>query len=124
MYNSAGIYDVTLVVKDAYGNTAKLTKTKFITVLPKIKPPVAAFTATPKSVKVGMTVKFTDTSSYKPETWTWNFGDKSTVTSVNSQPNPSHQYNSVGKYSVTLTVSNKGGSDVKTYRNLIVVNKK
>ena len=124
VYNSAGSYDVTLVVKDAYGNTAKLTKTKFITVLPKIKPPVAAFTATPKSVKAGMTVKFTDTSSNKPETWTWNFGDKSTVTSVNSQPNPSHQYNIVGKYSVTLTVRNKGGSDVKTYRNLIVVNKK
>ena len=43
----AGVYDVTLVVKDAYGHSDSTTKKGFITVLQGVKPPVASFSAMP-----------------------------------------------------------------------------
>ena len=67
-------------------------------------PPTASFTATPVS---GHTIQFADTSTGSPTSWSWTFGDGGTST----QQNPSHPYAMAGNYSVTLTVTNSGGSN-------------
>ena len=68
--------------------------------------PTAAFTASPTSGTVPLTVAFTDTSTGAPTSWAWNFGDSGTSTSQS----PSHQYTAAGTYTATLTATNAGGS--------------
>jgi len=76
--------------------------------------PVAAFTATPTSGTIPLTVQFTDTSTGSPETWAWDFDNDGTVDSTNQ--NPSYTFTTAGTYTVNLTVTNAGGSnsEVKT----------
>ncbi|HSE71576.1 MAG TPA: phytase [Nocardioidaceae bacterium] len=79
--------------------------------------PVADFTASPTSGTAPLNVVFSDTSTGNPSSWAWDFGDGSSST----VQNPTHQYTQAGTYTVSLTVSNAGGSDVETKTNLITV---
>jgi PKD repeat protein len=72
--------------------------------------PTASFTASPTSGSVPLQVTFTDTSTANPTSWAWNFGD-GTTSNVQS---PTHTYNTIGTYTVTLTASNAYGSDSET----------
>ncbi len=56
------------------------------------------------SCKIPFTVRFTDLTAGATN-WRWDFGDGGTST----QANPSHVYNSFGKYTVTLIVSAGSG---------------
>jgi len=112
-YSKAGKYTVTLTVTNAAGSNT-VTKTNYITVVAK---PVAAFSASPTSGKVPLTVKFTDKSTGYPASWKWNFGDGSTST----VQNPTHKYAKAGKYTVSLTVKNVTGSNTKTISNYVTV---
>ncbi len=69
--------------------------------------PVAQFSANPQSGSVPLTVQFTDASTGPPTSWSWNFGDG---TSVSGVANPAHTYTNVGSFTVTLTVSNGAGT--------------
>ena len=70
--------------------------------------PDANFTYSPQNPCAGTSVQFTDQSSNNPTSWSWNFGDGGT----SSSRNPTHTYQTGGRnYTVTLTVSNSGGSD-------------
>lgn len=80
-------------------------------------PPVPAFTVSPTSGKAPLTVKFTDKSTNNPTSWSWNFGDKTTSTSMN----PVHKYTKAGKYTVSLTVKNAAGSNTVKKTNFITV---
>lgn len=82
-----------------------------------IDPPVADFTGTPTSGTVPLTVQFTDSSTNTPTSWAWTFGDAGTSTAQN----PSHDYSSAGTYSVGLTATNAGGSDLETKTDYITV---
>jgi PKD repeat protein len=75
--------------------------------------PETDFTATPTIGYSPLTVDFTDTSTGSPSTWAWDFGDGGTST----EQNPSHVYDDVGTYPVTLVAENVGGDDaeVKTH---------
>jgi len=67
-------------------------------------PPVA-FSGTPVSGNVPLSVQFTDSTPWlsEPTTgWSWTFGDGATST----LKNPLHVYTVVGTYSVSLTVTN------------------
>ncbi|RKX21698.1 MAG: hypothetical protein DRP35_03670, partial [Candidatus Zixiibacteriota bacterium] len=79
--------------------------------------PTADFVGTPTSGNVPLTVNFTDLSTGAPDTWAWTFGDGGTSTAQN----PSYVYNTVGTYTVTLTVTNTYGSDVATKTDYITV---
>ena len=59
-----------------------------------------------------MTVDFTDQSSSIDEitSWSWDFGDGGT----SNEQNPSHTYQNVGDFTVSLTVRGPGGSDTET----------
>jgi PKD repeat protein len=81
------------------------------------EPPVADFTGTPTSGMVALTVQFTDQSTQGPSSWAWTFGDGGTSTAQH----PSHQYTSVGTYTVSLTATNSIGSDAETKTGYITV---
>jgi PKD repeat protein len=109
VYNKCGIFNVTLTVSNTAGSNTK-TVTSAVTVRP-----TANFTGTPTNGNTPLTVQFTDSSLGTPTSWNWNFGDgQSSNTS-----SPSHQYSSAGTYTVILTVTNAGGSDIITRSNYI-----
>ena len=109
-YTAAGTYTVVLTATNAYGSDSE-TKTGYITVTaPPTDPPVAAFSGTPTSGNIPLTVVFTDASTNAPTSWSWTFGDGGTST----LKNPSHQYTAAGTYTVTLTATNAYGSDSET----------
>jgi len=86
-------------------------------VSPIIEPPVAQFIGTPTTGPALLIVQFTDQSSGSPTTWSWTFGDGETSTIRN----PTHTYSMPGTYTVSLTVTNNGGSDTATRTNYITV---
>ncbi|WP_319578871.1 PKD domain-containing protein [uncultured Methanospirillum sp.] len=115
-YQQAGVYTVKLTSSSQQGTDTK-TEKDFIAVTGDIPPPVAMFEATPLSGSAPLTVKFTDLSIGPPTTYYWDFGD--TITS--NEVNPSHTYTGPGSYTVTLTVSNSGGSHTMKRDNYILV---
>jgi YD repeat-containing protein len=86
-----------------------------------VKPPVADFTASPVHGIDPLAVTFTDQSAWNPDLWQWDFGDGAT----SNLQSPVHTYGNIGNrerwYTVTLTVSNAGGSNQKTRSNYIHV---
>jgi PKD repeat protein len=79
--------------------------------------PVAAFSASPTSGKVPLTVTFKDISTGSPTSWRWSFGDGAVKTSQN----PIHKYSNAGSYTVKLTVTNAAGSNTIIKTNYIKV---
>ncbi len=112
-YNKTGNYTVTLTACNINGS-CNMSKMIIVTTLPK---PTAAFIVSNISGKAPLTVKFTDKSTGAINSWSWNFGDKGTST----LQNPIHIYTKTGKYTVSLTVKDKVGSNVITKSNCIIV---
>lgn len=104
IYATPGDYTVTLTAWNTYG-TNVMVKTNYITVLAVC--PIAAFIQDVAEGWEPLTVHFTDMSTNAPASWNWNFGDGTTI----SNQHPVHTYLTVGRYLVSLTVSNAGGSD-------------
>ena len=79
-----------------------------------IDPPLCAavFGVSQVSGCAGTPVQFFDQSYHNVETWNWNFGDGMSFSGSDPaiHKNPEHTYSSPGNYSVTLTVSNSGGT--------------
>ncbi|MFH0731978.1 MAG: PKD domain-containing protein [Candidatus Omnitrophota bacterium] len=79
----------------------------------------ANFTAQPTTGTAPLRVEFTDTSSDSAVSWQWDFGDE---TPISTEQNPVHVYQSVGEYTVTLTVTDQDGlTDTETKTNYIKV---
>jgi PKD repeat protein len=116
VYTTAGKYSVSLTATNDGGSNTS-TRKDYITVSGSVKPPVANFYARPTSGKAPLSVKFTDASTGNPTGWTWDFGDGSDAT----DRNPVHSYTNPGKYTVSLTVTNAGGSNTKTRTQYISV---
>jgi|GEM_PF-529992 len=116
-YNSAGIFDVTLVATNSAGSDTE-TKSGFITVNPAIAP-IAGFMADKMVIYEGQSVTFTDTSKNAPTAWNWAFSGGNPSTS--SIKNPSVTYANVGTYDVSLMVTNAGGTDDTIYVGYISV---
>lgn len=121
-YDFSGTYDVSLTVsRDTTGGTAVDTRSKKRLVI--VGTNIDSFVATPDSGCPGMEVTFTPQGTGGIETYLWNFGDPSSGSSNNSSDSmPTHVYDSVGVYSVTVTVNNpECGSKVLVYDSLITV---
>jgi PKD repeat protein len=97
------------------GNTTTIPTGTTTTPVPT---PVVNFTATPLNSTAPLTVQFTDLSTNSPTTWSWNFGDGSNLSVVQS---PSHVYANPGNYTVSLTVTNSWGNNTLTKTNYITV---
>ncbi|PKG32387.1 PKD domain-containing protein, partial [Methanoregula sp.] len=111
VYRATGVYDVTLTASNPYQTNTR-TKNQYITVL---SIPRADFVADRTKGGAPMAVAFTDKSTNAPTGWKWDFGDGASST----EQNPTHTYTTLGIYSVTLTASNKDGSDTTTKVNYI-----
>ena len=82
-----------------------------------IQPPVAGFSGNPTSGTAPLAVQFTDQSTGSVSSWSWDFGDGGTST----QQSPSYTYTAAGVYTVSLTVTNSGGSNTVSKVNYINV---
>ena len=98
-YLTGGTYQVTLI--NNYSNCVdSIKKTVSINTQPAI-----GFTANDStSCKAPFTVQFSDLSP-SASTWLWDFGDGTTA----NTKNPSHTYNTIGSFPVTLTITLPGG---------------
>lgn len=114
-YADAGTYTVSLTARNAGGQDTT-TNTSYVTVSPPALP-VADFTGAPTTGTGPLSVAFQDKSSGNPNSWRWNFGD----TASSTERNPIHGYNSAGKYSVSLTVSNPAGQNTVTKTDFVTV---
>lgn len=115
-YSSVGTYTVTLTVSNEHGSDTEI-KEDYIIVVSEGAAPIADFEASPTSIPEGGTIDFTDLSTNNPTSWSWDFGDGSNST----EQNPTHSYSVVGKFTVTLTVTNAHGSDDETKTDYITV---
>jgi len=113
-YTISGEYTVSLTAVNAAGSDTE-TKLNYVTVLPPL--PIAGFAATPTSGTVPLTVDFTDLSTKDPVSWEWTFGDGGTSTGKS----PMHEYQTAGRYTVSLTATNASGSDSETKTRYISV---
>jgi len=115
IYTTPGTYTVSLTATN-YGGSNAVTKTNYITAN-KAPPPVASFTSNVTGGSAPLNVGFTDTSTNSPIAWAWTFGDGGTST----VQNPVHMYTTAGTYTVSLLVTNYGGSNSVTETNYITV---
>lgn len=106
LYATAGSYGVTLTTTNAAGS-ATSAMTVITVSAPTPAAPVADFTATPQSGSAPLLVTFANTSTGVPTTWAWTFGDGTTSSLATPPPKT---YASTGSFTVTLTVTNAGGS--------------
>ena len=81
--------------------------------------PVADFSADLKSGDAPLTVKFTDSSTGTPTSWTWDFNNDGVTDSENQSP--TFTYKTPGTYSVKLTVTSPGGTDEELKSSYITV---
>jgi PKD repeat protein len=115
VYRDAGRYTVKLTVTNAAGSDT-VTREDYITVKPE-NPPRAQFMAYPRQGTAPLSVLFADISRGNVESRLWDFGDGTTSTERFAW----HTYENHGKYTVTLRVTNSGGSDTATRVNYIKV---
>jgi PKD repeat protein len=113
-YVAAGNYSVQLTATNAGGSNTSLQNGYIFAYIPA----VANFTANVTTGPNPLTVQFTDLSTGSPYNWYWQFGDTYIVNTSTAQ-NPVHTYQTVGIYSVNLTVSNTYSSSYLNRTNYI-----
>lgn len=116
IYSTSGTYTVTLTATNSVGSDVE-TKVDYITVSPAGYAPIASFYATSTTALVHSNIFFVDTSTNTPTSWYWDFGDG--FNSANQHP--SHQYNTSGVYTVSLTAYNAFGNDIETKTDYITI---
>jgi PKD repeat protein len=77
----------------------------------------ASFEADVLSGPLPLAVQFTDRSTDNADAWLWDFGDGNS----SEEQSPSHTYTTVGKYTVSLTISDGITSDTEVKSELIEV---
>lgn len=102
-----GVYTVQLNVWDVNGCKDSLKRVNYVTVYGTN----VAFTGTPLTGCVPLSVHFTDNTSSPTSNavaWHWDFGD-GTANSTSNAHNPTHVYLSPGSFTVTLIVTDNHG---------------
>lgn len=111
LYTMEGSRTVTLTVTNQHGSNMTAG---YVTVG---SAPFAAFSALPRTVAVGKAVSFTDRSLGTPSAWHWEFGDGAR----SSERDPTHRYLQSGLYTVRLTATYPGTTDVEQKTDYIRV---
>jgi PKD repeat protein len=105
----AGSYSITLNASNIAGYN-RTTKVDYILVIPQS--PIASFTSNVTNGLAPLGVQFNDTSANFPTMWNWSFGDTLWFNTTDSSlRNATKSYPSGGNYTITLYISNSGGSD-------------
>ena len=112
-FNTTGLYNIMLIIRDSHNCLDTLTKDHYIIVAK----PVSSFTETPPSGCVPLSVEFTDNSTDVTGTtftsFAWTFGDGLSAYVATSSTN--HTYNTAGTFGVTeIVTDNIGCKDTAT----------
>ena len=110
IYHNTGTFTVSLEVSGPGGSSTE-TKVEYITVSAPGSPPIAEFIADTTSGTTPLVVNFTNQSQGDITSCTWNFGNG---ISKSCETNITRTYEHPGSYTVSLTVSGPGGTNVKT----------
>lgn len=111
-YNTAGDFDVSLTVSDGTNSDTETRIQRIHVTDPNAL--TADFSASQTTILQGGTVDFTDMTINGPAT-SWNWAFNGAVTTTSTVQNPTGiQYNNVGSYTVTLTVSDGTSNDTET----------
>lgn len=117
--NNSGNNNISAAIYNASGTVINQSSSTIFVNNPP--PPVANFTAYPTYGTPPLKITFIDQSTNSPSKWKWKFGDDSTST----EKTPTHVYDKIGSYPVTLIVYNVyGKSDTLTKENFITVGNK
>jgi len=121
-YKEAGLWPVSLTVSNAYGQSLVIPPQN-VWVVHDL--PVASFFATPSSSpKNPVRVSFTDTSTGDIETWNWTFELEGQLIGNSAEQNPVMIFDKPGVYTITLVVSNDGGSSAPATGTVTVGNER
>ncbi len=100
---SEGMFLVSLTATNGAGSS---TSTVMVDVLADLPPPVAVIAGFDRSPWVGEATLFTE-ASLDATAWSWDFGDGV----ISGARTPLHTFSTPGPHTVTLTVTNRNGSD-------------
>ena len=117
-YAAAGHYIVALNITDSTGNSSIDTATCDIS-SDVNQPPIVDFSWYPLFPSAGEIVRFTDLShdyDGSIDSWRWEYGDGFT----SFRRNPDHVYDSPGRYTVTLIVTDNDGQRVRKDNTITV----
>lgn len=122
LYQTEGIYDVTLTVTNAFG-TNSVTYTDYIQVVANPTPYVI-INISEGFPCIAEAVTLSDSSLYNPVSWEWAI-EPATFEYVNgttaSSQNPQVEFLRQGQYNVSLSASNQNGAGIKLFENAIDV---
>ena len=99
------------------GDNTNVSLAIYPQICPYVEPVVAQFSTDKTSGCDNLTVQFNDQSSGEPTSWLWNFGDGNSST----EQNPTHTYNAPGTFTVSLTVTKDGETDIYSKTDYIQV---
>ncbi len=103
IFEKKGMFLVTMNVANKGGNSTAETNVRVL------QTPTAGFMVSKDKALLGESIEFNSKAIGDINSYFWDFGDGTTST----EENPSHIYNSVGKYTVSLEVSNELSSNTK-----------
>jgi PKD repeat protein len=118
-YKKEARYHAHLMVTDQDGLTSNASVT--VTITDTFDPIAQIAEPQPSTTKgINQTIIFSAIGSMDPRggnlTFHWNFGDGT----ASDEPSPSHQYSTVGRYSIELTVHNESGGSGFTAQLLFI----
>ncbi|MEX2590386.1 MAG: PKD domain-containing protein [Chitinophagales bacterium] len=113
-YTAQGIYDVSLIVRNARGCRDTLLMTQFASAGEK---PDADFAYSPTVSCKSDPINFTNLTTPNSNDWYWEFGDEG----HSSEQNPSYVYSDTGTFSVVLIASMYGCADTQAYQNIVTI---
>jgi gliding motility-associated-like protein len=117
LFEDPGVYDVTLTGVSPVGCVGSLTIPQMIVIH---KNPVADFIYNPMVTdELNQFIWFADQSA-NAVSWSWDFGETYYLGNNSNIPNPTHEYDGVGTYIVTLAIANEFGC-VDTIRKPVVI---
>jgi PKD repeat protein len=106
IFTKVGEYTVTLTVSDGFYN---VSDSIIVTVISTVNHAPIAHAGNNQTVKINTVVQFDGTKSYDPDddplTYFWDFDFTDGISKDATGPTPTHIYKVMGKYTVTLTVT-------------------
>lgn len=120
-----GFWKIELTATNGIGSNTKTSGDKYISCIPEVGPPIAAFVANALTPSANETIYFTDQSLNSPTSWVWQKKGPSdigyTVFSTLQNPSIVGGLLEEGLWSIELIATNIAGSDSETKTNYINV---